>query len=206
MPKTRITTATLSKTIKAFKFRGKLQGLERLLQNQFQSQIGDEFKSYPIKSLGLKKRSHGTSGPRAKLDLFSKDTKIGLELKVVDLRESATVTPKKALYNVGQILSDSLDIKAASRVEVGYLLILFIGDKDFRNVPELARLAHNRLFLEFALSLHFGELKSEKTDLRRKQIKEAKKLKIDKPYTRTNSFLDIAVVRDAIGLGLTRVK
>lgn len=190
-----------NKVLRALPQKPKMRGLEKRLQNEISKIL--KFSTAParIRDVGLSKRCHGTR--RGCVDLYSPERKLAIELKAVKISGRKFLPASKALYDVGQLLSDAIDLRAAKKVRVAYLVILFVADE---TILDLKQQAHNKLFLDVQASLHFGQLKREKSSLRRLQRTAIERLHLDKPYHRSCSFLNDAFTFKNLGLGIVRVK
>lgn len=171
----------LSKTKNDIRKMNSPKGFESVIQKHLVDAIGTFAKTeVSLKRIGACQACGSENG---RLDIRLGD--YGIELKVVRIPRFGAVA-SNALYDIGQLSSDYWRIKNAQKLRGGELCILLYGCliAELSNPTAILREFHNRMFIDFSTSMHFGELlKEQKTsDQRQKQIDAIKEMGFHAPY------------------------
>ena len=158
--------------------------LAQVLENNRRfSRITSEVRLEDIAGRVVDGRSRG----RVDLVIESKNSNFhAIELKVAQLPRERHMSPKSALYDIGQITRDFLRLEGAKKLTSFDCVIVLHGVllSVYNTRKALLREFHNRMFVDFKTSEKDGELRFEKTDpLRMKQKRLIKQLGLDQPFT-----------------------
>lgn len=114
----------------------------------------------------------------------------GVELKVMRMPRLGS-SPNQALYDLGQLANDALKLRSAKKIRSGELVLLLRGPlvEDLGGTGTLYRELHNRLFVDFAASKAYGELRADriareparKQEMRKAQLRAIRGLGFDAP-------------------------
>jgi hypothetical protein len=172
----------------AGKLRGRdgAQGTEHIVRDAVAAQLRGAQVERPLSLYG----GVAPDGAlRARIDIVAETH--GIELKAVRMPRSANNSPNSSLYDLGQLANDYLKLESAKKLESGELLILLYGTLvEGIGQAGLYREFHNRMFVDYATSRQFGELRkvaiSEcaedwKQKMRKAQLKAIRKMELDKP-------------------------
>jgi hypothetical protein len=171
------------------------RGLERQFQQIMEKEIGGDFKSKKLSELGLPVRCHGTHGV---MDLYSSDLKVGMELKVVKLTKKDNIA-SKALYDIGQLSSDAIDLGNCNQVKDGYLVVLFVAEENLiqNDLPEKVM---NRFKADYVASERY---RHNGSTLRILQNKQYSKWQLDN--NSINNLLISHEVNGKLAIGIIKV-
>lgn len=171
------------------------RGLERIFQKNYELNVQRNWSSPNLSKLGLYVRCHGTNG---KIDLYEEILKVGIELKVIKVNKKQ-LTPSTALYDIGQLSSDAIDLISCPKIIEGYLLILFVSDEALCEDSFFQKI-DKKFKNDFKNSF---KQRSENSNLRDQQriIYERWNLDRNEPVKFDNFF-----VKDKLAIGIMKVK
>lgn len=180
MIKSSVYKEALSKTKIDIRKMNSPNGYESVIQKHLTAAIGTSAeREVPLSIIGA---SQAWGSENGRLDILFGD--YGIELKVVKIPRIGAVA-SNALYDVGQLSSDYWRVKTAQNLRGGELCILLYGClvSELSNSTAILREFHNRMFVDFSTSLHFGELKEQITsEQRKKQVTAIKEMGFNEPY------------------------
>ena len=157
--------------------KSRVSGMERIIRDSVKRELPGAITEVPLTQIGAKRLWPGTRG---RVDILS-DTH-AVELKVIRMPR-LKATPSNALYDIGQLSADYWTLRNAQSIASAELIVLLYGEliSALSSPGAVYREFHNRMFVDFTTSMATGELKKEKNDQRREQIKEIRTMGFDKP-------------------------
>jgi hypothetical protein len=113
-----------------------------------------------------------------------KQTRIGIEHKVIRLPRKRSIHPSGSLYDLGQITADYIRLRDAAGLSGGFCLLIVHGPlvRDSQSSMAVHRHLHNMLFIDYCVSAHSGELADKAVSYRRRQVEAIFELGINQPY------------------------
>ena len=113
------------------------------------------------------------------------DFRLGVEFKVCVLPRQRDLSPKRVLYDIGQISLDHGCLKHYS-INSAYCIVILYGrlfEMSGTTRQRVVRHFHNAMFVDYHTSMEFGELSSECSDRERRfQIQSIKEIGFDHPF------------------------
>lgn len=193
-----------------------MQGLEGILQKAIKNALGENaIIEVPTFDVGIKKRNNGKNPKYTKVDIVFGNS-VGIELKVIELPRMKNTHAYGALYDVDQIASDYYDLSNSTTLKEGYIVLLLHGSLvDCLSYVGVGRELHNRMFVDYQTSLHFGELhdqlkkNSQKKVMRENAIKAIEAMGFHLPYEKKEMSLQSIgrkQAEDSLALSIITVK
>ena len=184
---------------------GHLRGTENMFDKAFEAAAGHHlFKSKATTGeMGVPEsvmQAKGTSRGMIDCVLDFDGHLIGFEHKVVRLPRRKNNHPYGVLYDLGQITIDHYRLEMARKLSGGYCTVILHGPlvEDAKDDEGVYRHFWNSMFLDYSVSINWGELADEKSgnmshDSRKWQLANIKRLYFHKPYAIADRPMDFRV-------------
>ena len=197
--------------------QGRLRGLEATIQEGLCRELDRAGISLEqqvsLHDLGGKNLWEYSGVPRVDI-VVGETEKHAIELKVIELPNFAHAAPLQRLWHIGQLSSDYWRIKKATSIGTGELGVLALGSMvaAARTPDRTLRQFHDAMYLDYTVSLLYGELKNELRPSspmyaqRRDQQKAIREMGLDIPFVEKQAKWMVAAFREFAYIKIPIVK